>query len=107
MKAWKVESSDYSYSTVVFAETRGKARSIAAETDCCEDMDFIEISPIRFPEADCMHKGRKEMNWEDDDDRYFLVEHGWSCEYPEYSDCEKCTAKKICSAAAEGWEAEQ
>lgn len=98
MKAWKVNAKDEFCSTVVFAETRGKAKSLALNTDCCEDTDFIDIEVKRFPEADKMYNGRKEMNWENQNDRLFLVkECNWRCEDVEFEDCKKCIAKDYCS----------
>ena len=37
MKAWIAREKDSFMATVVFAETRGKARAIAQYTDACED----------------------------------------------------------------------
>ena len=98
MKAWKVNAKDEFYSTVVFAETRGKAKSLALNTDCCDDIDFTDIEARRFPEADKMYNGRNEMDWYNLNDRLFLVkECNWRCEYPEFEDCKKCIAKEHCS----------
>lgn len=96
MKAWIVTDEYEEYSTVVFAETRSKARTIAQATDCCEDMDYININPRRFKEADARYCGKSEMEWDDPDDRRFLVEHGWSCVEPEYDECPECPAADIC-----------
>ena len=43
MKAWLAKDKDEFIATVVFAETRGKARSIAMRTETCEDVDFCNI----------------------------------------------------------------
>jgi len=97
VKAWKVTEKDEFYSTVVFAETRGKAKSLALNTGCCGDVPFIDIEVSRFPGADKMYNGRYEMDWDNQDDRLFLVkENGWRCEYPEFEDCKKCIAKDYC-----------
>lgn len=96
MKAWIVTDEYEEYSTVVFAETRNKARLEAQATDCCEYMQYIDIRPIRFKEADTMYCGKREMEWDDADDRRFLVEHGWSCVEPEYDECTECPASDIC-----------
>lgn len=96
MKAWQVRIKDDFYTTVVFAETRGKARSLALSTDCCEDAKFTDIEVNRRPQLDKYYKvGKREMDWYDPKDRIALVkELGMSCEYME--DCEKCFAKKYC-----------
>lgn len=96
MKAWKVTDLCEEYSTIVFAESRNKARLEAMCTDVCYGMEYIEINPIRVPWADEMYHGSREMDWYDADDRIALVKHGWSCLEPEYSDCKSCPAKKWC-----------
>ena len=98
MKAWIVGRKEEFYSTVVFAETRGKARALALHTDCCEDSDFCDIEVRRYKKADgCYKEGKKEMDWWDDKDRTFLVkECGFRCEYVEEWVCDKCPAKEYC-----------
>lgn len=96
MKAWIVTDEYEEYSTVVFAETRNKARLEAQFTDCCKYMEYIDIRPRRFKEADTMYRGKSEMDWSDTNDRRFLVEHGWSCIGLEYDDCKECSAADIC-----------
>ena len=87
------------YSTVVFAETSGKAKAIAIYTDAFEDYEFTEISARRIPKLDKYYRGLDEMDWEDSGDRIAMVkEAGFSCspEYWEEEDCEKCPAKQWC-----------
>ena len=96
MKAWIVTDEYDEYSTVVFAETRSQARIAAQATDCCGDMNYIDIRPIRFKEADARYCGRREMEWSEPDDRRFLAEHGWSCVDPEYDKCPECPAADLC-----------
>ena len=43
MKAWLVRKKEEYYAGVVFAETRGKAMSLAQHTDACDYADFIDI----------------------------------------------------------------
>lgn len=104
MKAWIVTDEYEEYSTVVFAETRNKARLEAQATDCCEYMQYIDIRPRRFKEADTMYCGKREMDWCDPDDRRFLVEHGWSCVEPEYDECPECPAADICEKYLEDYD---
>ena len=96
MKAWIVDNRDGDSSTVVFAETRGKARAAARWTDVCEDMEFIEIRPRRFPEADKMYRGKREMDWDDLNNRRFLCEHGWCCLGFAYEECSECPTADVC-----------
>lgn len=99
MKAWLVRQKDSEYATVVFAETRGKARSLAMTTDACEDADFCDIEVSRKPQLDKYYqKGKKEMDWDDDKDRLALVkECGFYCVPLDLKECDRCPAKKYCS----------
>lgn len=100
MKAWLVKDPDEFRATVVFAETRGRARALAMATDACEDVDFCDIYVRREPQADKLYKdGKKETDWYDDKDRIVLVkECGFRCEYVELDECEVCPARKFCDA---------
>ena len=97
MKAWKVSNED-GYSTVIFAVTRGVAKTIAMRTDICEYMAFTDIRVYRFPDADKMYRGCYEMDWDNDDDRRFLIQHGWRCmDTPDIIDlCQACTDNDVC-----------
>lgn len=98
MKAWIITVKDEPYTSVVFAETRGKARYIALNTEAFEDCEFIDIEVRRVPHMDKYYtEGRTEMDWENPKDRYALVnECGFSCEYVEWFYCDTCSAKEIC-----------
>ena len=98
MKAWLIHLEDDFCSTIVFAESRGKAKSIALTTDCCCDADYTDIRATRFPWADKEYKqGKREMYWDDPKDRRFLVSKaGFRCEYVERENCEVCSAKDVC-----------
>ena len=63
MKAWKVTDLCEEYSTIVFAESRNKARLEAMCTDVCYGMEYIEINPIRVPWADEMYHGKVYWDW--------------------------------------------
>lgn len=52
MKAWIVRIKEEFCASVVFAETRGKAKSIALSTDTCCDADFCDIEVRRCPSID-------------------------------------------------------
>lgn len=98
MKAWIV-GEKYSFaSTIVFAETRGKAKNLARYTDACEDADFCDIEARRLSKADKYYKeGKTEMDWNDPKDRRILVEEfNFRCEYVELDVCEKCSAREYC-----------
>lgn len=100
LKAWLVREKDEFAATVVFAETRGKARALARCTDACEDADFTRIEVTRMKEADKYYKkGKTELDWNDPADRLALVKHcGFRCDYESFDleDCADCSAKEYC-----------
>lgn len=100
MKAWLVWGRDGDCATVVFAETKGKARSKAMSTDCCEDAAFCDIEVRRLPQADQYYKdGKTEMDWFDPEDRIVLVRDcGFECDYDAFGReyCATCSAKAFC-----------
>ena len=102
MKAWIVDDPiDASTAAVVFAETRGQAKVLAQSTDACEDMEFKDIRAVRAPKLDQFYRGRKEMDWNDLDDRVAMVKYGgFRCnsETDVYKEkCEVCPAHEWCS----------
>ena len=100
MKAWIVKDKDEYAATIVFAETRGKARALARCTEACEDVDFVDIVVRRRPQLDKYYtKGKKEMDWYNSKDRIALVrDGGFVCDYEywEREDCDTCPAKEYC-----------
>lgn len=100
MKAWLVREKDEFGATVVFAETRGKARALAMRTDACEDVDFCNIEVQRVSQMDKYYvEGKKEMDWYDSRDRIALVKDcGFECDanYWDCEDCVDCPAKEYC-----------
>lgn len=101
MKAWLVREKDEFVATIVFAETRGKAKARAMSTAACEDVDFCDIEVRRQPQLDKYYKdGKAEMDWYDNADRIALVkEAGFCCEDDNTTDsCECCPAREYCDA---------
>lgn len=100
MKAWLVREKDEFCAEVVFAETKGKARSLALATDCCEDAQFTDIEVRRMPELDKYYtEGKWRFDWFDPQDRLVLVkEGGFVCDYEcrDYDECPHCSAKEYC-----------
>lgn len=60
MKAWKVTDYCEQYATIVFAESRNRARLEAMYTAVCDDMEYIEINPRRVKWADELYRGRND-----------------------------------------------
>lgn len=96
MKAWRTYSRDGEYATIVFAETAGKAKSIAMRTECCEDMDFTEIRVTRDKEADAYYRGVNEMDWDNDNDRKLLMKRCYCWEQEDDWECDECFWKYEC-----------
>lgn len=107
MKAWLVRERDSEFATVVFAETRGKARSIAMQTDACADAEFTSIEVSRKPQLDKYYTpGKKEMDWYNDADRIALVKDGgFCCSYECGCEFEECPAHQWCDRYEEEKEA--
>lgn len=98
MKAWFAKETVNFRATVVFAETRGKAKALALCTSSCEDANFCDIEVSRAPEMDKYYaEGKTEMDWSDPKDRIALVkECGFYCEDPIAECCKSCPAKEFC-----------
>ena len=99
-KAWLVREKGEFLATVVFAETRGKARALAQQTNACEGADFIDIEVIRIKKADKYYNpGKIELDWENAKDRIALVKDcGFTCDYDirRWVECETCPAREFC-----------
>ena len=103
MKAWFAKETVNFRATVVFAETRDKAKSAALITDCCEGANFCDIEVRRVPQMDKYYAEEKtEMDWFNPKDRIALVkECGFYCEDPIAEDCKDCPAKEFCDEAVQ------
>lgn len=105
MKAWLVRQKDEFRATVVFAETRGRARALALLTDACEDADWLDIDVYRRPNLDKYYvEGKREMDWFNKNDRIALVKDGgFVCDPDcwEMEDCEVCSARDYCDKCQE------
>jgi len=98
LKAYRVEDldADCGCSTVVFAESRTRAKVLAMSTDTCEDAEYVHIRATRIPELDGNYRGHNEMDWYNTDDRRALVKLGWYCFEPDRDDCATCQVKEDC-----------
>lgn len=102
MKAYSVNdrNGDSGFSIIVFAETAGKAKAYAANSDEFDAYDFTEIRVNRRKELDRFYKGKRQMDWMDDEDRVAMVRYAnYECSYevlhPE-CETEECPAQKWC-----------
>lgn len=100
MKAWLVREKGEYCATVVFAETRGKAKVLASQTEDCDGVNFLDIEVRRMKEADKYYQdGKTELDWFNDSDRIALVkECGFTCDWDiiEMKECVDCAAKEYC-----------
>ena len=87
-------------STVVFAETAGKARALAQHTNTYKNIKFCDIKTQRIPQINKYYTNSKiEMDWFKMEDRVALVkEAGFRCDYDSL-DCESCPASEWCEIA--------
>lgn len=85
------------YYTVVFAETRGKAKSVAQTTEDLYNTPFIHIAAKRIPQLDDAYRFHPVMNWKNDFDRVRLVrDAGFVCDAAR-EECNKCSAFEWCT----------
>lgn len=100
MKAWIVQEKGEFYATVVFAKTRGQAKSLALCTDACDGADFMSIGARRIKEADRYYTpGKRELDWSYSNDRIALVKDcGFICstDFRSPEKCADCSAKDFC-----------
>lgn len=92
---------DTGYSIVVFAETAGKAKAYATNSDAFDEYDFTEIRVNRRKELDRFYKGKREMDWMNNDDRVAMVRYAnYECSnevwHPECENGE-CPAQEWCA----------
>jgi broad specificity phosphatase PhoE len=92
MKAWVVTSEAAEVQIIVFAETRGRAKTLALKTDWLEAEDYADIRCRREPKLDAIAKEKGEHIIDGS-----LVSHarimrglGWRAYDGRIDWCEKC-----------------
>lgn len=99
-KAWLVREQGEFTATVVFAKTRGQAKSAAMCTEACDGVDFINIETHRLKDADKYYKpGKHELDWYNSADRIAMVKDcGFTCIPDAHcaEECADCSAKEFC-----------
>ena len=98
------------YKEIVFAETAGKAKYIAKDSDQFYDTYnhggkwTTELRAYRLPAGDSHYRGHLFMDWDNMDDRKLMVkELGFACSDEYDLECDKCDALDICRRKEE-WE---
>lgn len=99
-KAYLVRERGEFEAAIVFAETAGKARALAMQTDACEDADFTSIEVCRQKEADKYYKpGKLQLDWLKAEDRIAMVKDcGFTCIPDAHcrAECADCPAGEFC-----------
>ena len=112
-KADIITLKSYGYARVVFAENSAKAKAKAVGTfdDVSYDGFFDEIKDMkakRYKEADNEYRGHAIMDWDDSDDRLFLVKNlNYACSDETDLDCEGCIALEYCPRKEEWLEIQE
>ena len=103
MKAWKIFCrADFYCRAVVFAETSGKAKSLAMRYEpSCEFLSFIELQAFRAPELDVWYHEKPFLDWDDPNDRNFALANGFKCEDAYEPYCVDCFKKDKCEEYAD------
>lgn len=105
MKAYKVMDKQgvCDCATIIFAETREKARVIAMHSETFEWYDYLGYTDFwvrRIPQLDKYYRGVDEMAWDNEEDRIAMVKDGnFTCSYDydtEDLECKQCPAKQWC-----------
>lgn len=97
MKAWIGTSKYHAGEVIVFANNRRCAKNIIFEDGIFAEDKFADIRVIRFPLADNQYRGSPKMDFNNLEDRKFLVkECGYYCDEIIDSECDKCLTKKWC-----------
>ena len=98
-KAWLCINEDWCRPVVVFADTRGKAKSCFLRRDTVGYFNFCIIKPRRIKELDYLDRSNGYvMDWHKDEDRLPMVrDSGFNCREVYIEFCEECCAKKWCS----------
>ena len=105
MKAYIVSTDYGDFSTVVFADNRGRAKSIAMGTDACMGADYIDIHARRCSALDQYYNNRVEMDWSEPEDRIAMVKEAeFECSGATYDfgECPTCPAREYCGRYNDG-----
>lgn len=98
-KAWKCYEEESCIVEVVFADTRGKAKSYFKAMETFDNYGYCELRPRRIKKFDYLnHPDGYVMDWNKAEDRIPMVrDAGLSCIEADRKDCEECCAKEWCS----------
>ena len=102
-KAWCCINEEWCMPVVVFADTRGKAKSYFMKQDTVGYFNFCIIKPHRIKKLDYLDKPNGYvMNWHKDEDKLPMVrDGGFNCREVYREDCKECCANKWCDVYKE------
>ena len=98
-KAWGCYEEESGVVEVVFADTRGKAKSYFKDMETFDYYNFCQLRPYRVKKLDHLnHPDGYVMDWCMDEDRLPMVRDAdFSCIDIDIEDCNECCAKQWCS----------
>ena len=98
-KAWECCEEESGVCEVVFADTRGKAKSYFKDMETFDYYNFCKLRPYRVKKLDNLnHPDGYVMDWCKDEDRLPMVRDvDFSCVEVDREECEGCCAKEWCS----------
>ena len=98
-KAWKCYEEESCIVEVVFADTRGKAKSYFKAMETFDNYGYCELSPRRIKKFDHLNRPNGYvMDWNKSEDRILMVrDAGLSCLEVDKELCKECCAKEWCS----------
>ena len=107
-KAWVAHNYPKNISMVVYADTKGKAKSYLMHTEIFDDYGFMDIDVYRAKSLDYLDRPDGYiMDWNKDEDGIPMVrDAGFCCNEVNRELCEECCAKEWCSAYEEEEEEE-
>ena len=102
-KAWECCEEELGVVEVVFADTRGKAKSYFKNLETFDDYRFCELRPYRLKKLDYLnHPDGYVMKWYKDEDRIAMVKDiSFYCAFPDKEECKECCARKWCDVYKE------
>ena len=98
-KAWVCYNEELCLAEVVFADTRGKAKSYFKNLETFDYYTYCELRPKRLKKLDYLnHPDGYVMKWYKDQDRLPMVRDAdFYCSEIDRDDCKICCAKEYCS----------
>ena len=88
MKAWNVRDEDEGIGSIVFAATRGKAKSLGCQAPGLDGCDWVNISATRIPSLDGVMKEACILDWQKHKHIYWNAR--WFSDPDDMGCCDDC-----------------